>query len=269
MSGQKGQKRNIFASTLAGTGAGLVEVSLMQPTDVLKTRYQSIRVASNYNDISILRSFAKIVKQEGFFALYRGTLPVMCIVTPRVSLQYTGLAMFKPIFERMEGKFIPSGSASAFTGVCTGIMQAITLVTPLELIKIRQQTDINRFKYHGMFSTIALIVKEEGITALYKGLVPTIFRQSWGLAVKFTGFALFLDLFLGILNSPPDVVKTRMQDQSASYKSSWDCVKIMMKYEGPLSLFKGSLLRIIRIAPGGGIQFATFEYLYRLLENKV
>ncbi|RGB40799.1 mitochondrial carrier domain-containing protein [Rhizophagus diaphanus] len=290
MSGPKGQKKNIFASTLAGTGAGLVEVSLMQPTDVLKTRYQSIRVASNYNGISILSSFAKIVKQEGFFALYRGTLPVMCIVTPRVSLQYTGLAMFKPIFERMEGKYIPSGSASAFTGA--RIMQAITLVTPLELIKIRQQTDINRFKYHGMFSTIALIVREEGITALYKGLVPTIFRQSWGLAVKFTGFALFLDLFriqsnnnlkphhfvasgflsnvlVGILNSPPDVVKTRMQDQSASYKNSWDCVKIMMKYEGPLSLFKGSLLRIIRIAPGGGIQFATFEYLYRLLENKV
>jgi hypothetical protein len=42
------------------------------------------------------------------------------------------------------------------------MIQAITLVTPLELIKIRQQTDINRFKYRGMFSTIALIVKEEG-----------------------------------------------------------------------------------------------------------
>ncbi|CAG8439027.1 8548_t:CDS:2 [Funneliformis caledonium] len=93
------KQKKIFASTLAGTGAGLVEVSIMQ----------SIRVASNYDGIGILRSFAKIVKQEGFFALYRGTLPVMCIVTPRVSLQYTGLAMFKPIFDKMEGKFIPPG----------------------------------------------------------------------------------------------------------------------------------------------------------------
>ena len=41
-------------------------------------------------------------------------------------------------------------------------MQAITLVTPLELIKIRQQTDLNRFKYRGMFSTIASIIGEEG-----------------------------------------------------------------------------------------------------------
>ncbi|RIA91557.1 mitochondrial carrier domain-containing protein [Glomus cerebriforme] len=216
----------------------------------------------------------------------------MCIVAPRVSLQYTGLAMYKPIFDRMEGKYIPPGSASAFTGICTGIMQAVTLVTPLELIKIRQQTDINRFKYRGMVSTIASIMREEGILAFYKGLVPTIFRQSWGLAVKFSGYTMFVDLFriqsnnnlqpqhfvasgfmsnvlVGILNSPPDVVKTRMQDQSASYKNSWDCIKIMIKYEGPLSLFRGSLLRIIRIAPGGGIQFATYEYLYRLFENKV
>ena len=77
------------------------------------------------------------------------------------------------------------------------------------------------------------------------------------------------NVLVAILNSPPDVVKTRMQDQSASYKNSWDCIKIMIKYEGPLSLFRGSLLRIIRIAPGGGIQFATYEYLYKLLENEI
>src|ERR1044072_1267678 len=77
------------------------------------------------------------------------------------------------------------------------------------------------------------------------------------------------NVLVAILNSPPDVIKTRMQDQSASYKNFWDCVKIMMKREGPLSFFRGSLLRMIRIAPGGGIQFATYEYLYKLLEKKI
>ena len=41
-------------------------------------------------------------------------------------------------------------------------MQAITLVTPFELIKIRQQTDLNQLKYRGMFSTITSIISEEG-----------------------------------------------------------------------------------------------------------
>jgi hypothetical protein len=85
----------------------------------------------------------------------------------------------------------------------------------------------------------------------------------------FVASGFMSNVLVGFLNSPPDVVKTRMQDQSASYKNSWECIKIMVKYEGLRSLFRGSLLRIIRIAPGGGIQFATFEYLYKLLENKV
>ncbi|CAG8524586.1 24702_t:CDS:2, partial [Gigaspora rosea] len=173
------------------------------------------------------------------------------------SLQYTGLAMFKPIFDRMEGVLIPPGSSAAFTGICTGILQASTLVTPLELIK---------------------------------GLLPTIFRQSWGLAVKFTGYTTFKDLFsslnngqntpfqhalsgflanilVGIFNSPPDVVKTRMQDQNVGYRNSFECVKSMLKNEGLKSFFKGATLICVRIAPGGAIQFSTYEYLNKLIEE--
>ncbi|CAG8529540.1 4855_t:CDS:10 [Diversispora eburnea] len=290
MSKNKDHKKSILTSTLAGTGAGFDYAGLL-PTDVLKTRYQSIRVSSNYQDVGILKSFRKIISQEGLFALYRGTLPVMCIVTPRVSLQYTGLAMFKPLFDQIEGVLIPPGSSSAFTGICTGIMQAITLVTPLELVKIRQQTDLNKQKYSGMISTIVSIVKEEGLLAFYNGLLPTIFRQSWGLA--FTGYNTFKDLFsvvnnnqplspwqhaisgfsanilVGILNSPPDVVKTRMQDQNVGYKNSWECVKAMLKNEGIKSFFKGATLRCIRIAPGGAIQFSTYEYLNKMISESI
>ncbi|CAG8521948.1 9244_t:CDS:2 [Acaulospora colombiana] len=172
-------------------------------------------------------------------------------------------------------------------------MQAITLVTPLELVKIRQQTDLNRQKYRGMFSTIVSIVREEGILALYNGLLPTIFRQSWGLAVKFTGYNTFKDLFstlnngqpllpwqhaasgfsanilVGVLNSPPDVVKTRMQDQNVGYKNSWECVKMMLKKEGIRSFFKGATLRCVRIAPGGAIQFSTYEYLDKTIKEYI
>ncbi|CAG8467530.1 8393_t:CDS:2 [Cetraspora pellucida] len=227
----------------------------------------------------------------------------MCIVTPRVSLQYTGLAMFKPIFDRMEGTLIPPGRfekdqkfyyrairLDELLTICTGILQASTLVTPLELIKVRQQTDLNQKIYRSMPSTIVHIVKEEGVFALYNGLLPTIFRQSWGLAVKFTGYTTFKDFFaslnngqntplqhalsgflanilVGIFNSPPDVVKTRMQDQNVGYKNSFECVKLMLKNEGLKSFFKGATLRCIRIAPGGAIQFSTYEYLNKLIGN--
>ncbi|ORX98223.1 mitochondrial carrier [Basidiobolus meristosporus CBS 931.73] len=201
------------------------------------------------------------------------------------------LAFFKPIFERLEGKVVPKQSSAALAGVCTGLVQAIGLVTPLELLKVRQQTDLSG-KYATQFGTIRHIFKEEGILAFYKGLLPTIVRQSWGLAIKFSCYTHIKGLFedssdptqklspwkhmasgglanviVGILNSPPDVVKTRMQDQSSVYRTSWECSKLMLKQEGISSFFRGAWLRVLRIAPGGAIQFAAYEYLVSLLEG--
>ncbi|KAG2224316.1 hypothetical protein INT45_012885, partial [Circinella minor] len=283
-------------STLAGAAAGTAELLVMQPTDVLKTRFQSIRVATHYNN-GILQAFKRVISEEGFKALYRGTIPVLCIVGPRVSLQYLGLTLYKPIFEKLEGKMIPSHSSAGLAGICTGITQAVTLVTPLEMIKVRQQTDLmnaaHERKYRGLIQTGSLIVKEEGLFALYNGLLATVARQSWGLVVKFSAYteikAMFerasgepdkqlapwkhmvsgglANILVGVLNSPPDVVKTRMQDDNKPYKTTWDCVKSMVKNEGWLSFFRGSWLRVIRIAPGGAIQFAVYEQVAAYLDK--
>jgi hypothetical protein len=65
-------------------------------------------------------------------ALYRGTVPVLCIVGPRVSLQYMGLAMYKPIFEKLEGKVIPAHSSAGLAGV--GILHTRYRFTSKRLI---------------------------------------------------------------------------------------------------------------------------------------
>ncbi|KAI7873239.1 mitochondrial carrier domain-containing protein [Mucor mucedo] len=185
-----------------------------------------------------------------------------------------GLAFYKPIFEKLEGSVIPAHSSAGLAGICTGITQAVTLVTPLEMIKVRQQTEMvqnqTQRKYHGLLNTASIIVRQEG------GLMATVARQSWGLLVKFSAYvemkAMFerasgnpdaplkpwqhmvsggmANVLVGVLNSPPDVVKTRMQDAGRSYTGTLDCVKSMIKTEGLSSFFRGSWLRIIRIAPG-------------------
>ncbi|ORY95028.1 mitochondrial carrier domain-containing protein [Syncephalastrum racemosum] len=295
MSGQK-PKKSVWNSTLAGAFAGTVEVLIMQPTDVVKTRFQSLRAASHYNQ-GIIKAFQQVAREEGFKALYRGTGPVLCIVGPRVSLQYMGLALYKPMFERLEGSVLPSHSSAGLAGICTGITQAVTLVTPLEMIKVRQQTDLlqgGQRKYHGLFRTASLIVREEGMMALYSGLLATVARQSWGLVVKFSGYteikAMFertstdpsqplapwkhmvsgglANVLVGVLNSPPDVVKTRMQDDSRPYRTTLECVKSMWRNEGFTSFFRGSWLRIIRVAPGGAVQFAVYEQVSAWLDKR-
>ncbi|KAI8996886.1 mitochondrial carrier domain-containing protein [Pilobolus umbonatus] len=191
-----------------------------------------------------------------------------------------GLAFYKPMFEKLEGSIIPAHSSAGLAGICTGITQAVTLVTPLEMIKVRQQTEMiadkSQRKYHGLLNTASIIVRQEGFGALYSGLMATVVRQSWGLLVKFSAYvelkSMFeklsddpdkplppwqhmicggmANVFVAILNSPPDVVKTRMQDAGRSYTGTWHCIKSMARNEGFSSFFRGSMLRVIRIAPG-------------------
>jgi hypothetical protein len=47
-------------------------------------------------------------------------------------------------------------------GVCTGILQATGLVTPLELIKVRQQTAMEQGAYRGLVATARHVVQHEG-----------------------------------------------------------------------------------------------------------
>ncbi|KAI8082922.1 mitochondrial carrier domain-containing protein [Halteromyces radiatus] len=289
-------KKSLVNAATAGLMAGSLEILIMQPSDVVKTRYQSVRVASHYQQ-GILHAFRQVMKEEGFLAFYRGTAPVLCIVGPRISLQYIGLAFYKPIFEKMEGTLIPAHSSAGLAGICTGITQAVTLVTPLEMIKVRQQTDLmnaaHERKYHGLINTATSIIRTEGFLALYSGLAATVVRQSWGLLVKFSGYTEIKSFFektskdptqplspwkhmvsgglanvlVGVLNSPPDVVKTRMQDDGKLYRNTWHCISSMVKNEGFSSFFRGSWLRILRVSTGGAIQFSAYEAVMNYLET--
>ena len=152
----------------------------------------------------------------------------------------------------------PQVSVSFFAGLLCGLTEAILVVTPAEVCKIRMQsqyhslmdpTQMTHMKYKNVVQTAALVVKEEGLGALYKGVVPTMLRQGCNQAVNFTAYnwskkrvlawkrerrvgsdndgggEVTLDhwqsLLLGglsggmgqMVNNPLDVVKTLMQKQ--------------------------------------------------------
>ena len=71
-------------------------------------------------------------------------------------------------------------------------------MTPAEVCKIRMQgqyhsmadpEQLARRKYTNVVQTAFVIVKEEGLGALYKGIVPTMLRQGCNQAVNFTAYA--------------------------------------------------------------------------------
>ena len=210
------------------------------------------------------------------------------MMVPKVAIQFTGLAYMKKLLKdtRCSDRAVP-----VLAGITTGIVQACCLLTPFELVKVRQQThQLN--KSIRQLALMNNIWRSEGILGFYHGLSATIARQSWGLVVKFSGYEFFrktLDEYNGItsndtspvlhhvvsgfasnvvvaiLNSPPDVVKTKMQLVGAPHQSFITVMHDILKHDGVSGFFKGTSYRILRIAPGGAIQFGIYGYVMKLL----
>ena len=61
-------------------------------------------------------------------------------------------------------------------------------------------------------------------------------------------------------NNPFDVVKTRMQGTEATqYKGTVDCFKQIFGKEGVGGFYKGVGPRLMRVVPGQGVIFMSFE----------
>jgi len=80
-------------------------------------------------------------------------------------------------------------------GIATGVTESVLVVTPSEVCKIRLQAQRGMWggeaRCNGAIQMASKIVAEEGIGALYKGVVPTMLRQSCNQAMNFTFYGIF------------------------------------------------------------------------------
>ncbi|GAB5355394.1 hypothetical protein AAMO2058_000201800 [Amorphochlora amoebiformis] len=188
-----------------------------------------------------------------------------------------------------------SGFMTFLGGIFAGTVETIAVVTPSEMLKIRLQTE--KGSGIGSIGVLVNILRKEGPLALYKGMLPTWFRQSTNQGCRFVLYGRVTDYLRAVdsqqkqrhwhsflagalagginvyVNNFADVVKTRMQNQGPQlssslkpiYSSSWDCLKRIVREEGILALWTGSTPRVVRLVPGQAITFGVFGYFEKLL----
>ncbi|KAJ1978831.1 hypothetical protein H4R35_001749 [Dimargaris xerosporica] len=215
---------------LAGAIAGVSEIVTMYPLDVVKTRFQlQVGTGGAEGYTSIGDCFRKIIKNEGFGRLYRGILPPILVEAPKRATKFAANEQYTQLylnFFQMEKMNQP---LSILTGVSAGVTEAF-LVASFELVKIRLQ-DKNSTK-------------------------------QGELMVNFTAGAIGGTCGT-LLNTPMDVVKTRIQNQSAGAvkKYNWavPALNTIYKEEGFAALYKGFTPKVLRLGPGGGILLVVFD----------
>jgi solute carrier family 25 (mitochondrial 2-oxodicarboxylate transporter), member 21 len=170
------------------------------------------------------------------------------------------------------------------------------VVVPFELVKIRLQDKASAGKYNGMIDVVVKTVRNEGLLAMYNGLESTMWRHIlWNAGYFGCIFQvrqqmpkadnkrsqIINDIIAGsiggtvgtILNTPMDVVKSRIQNSPKSagaapkYNWAWPAVATVAREEGFAALYKGFLPKVLRLGPGGGILLVVYQGVLEFLHN--
>jgi len=257
----------------------------MYPTDVVKTRAQ---LATNRQP-NMFVELKRIWTEEGPRRLYRGIAPPIMVEAPKRALKFASNDAYKPLFTGANGKLSQAGAIGA--GISAGCTEAF-LVVPFELVKIRLQAKSNAGKYNGTFDAAKKILQQEGPRAFFNGLESTLWRHAaWNggyfgliftvkdilppakseIGTTFSNFVAgtIAGTFGTVLNTPFDVVKSRIQNQSERVKYNWTlpALQTIAREEGPRALYKGFVPKVVRLGPGGGILLVVFEFVSKKLRQ--
>ncbi len=264
------QKNDAIKNIVGGSIAGITEAIATWPSENIKTRMQF-----KGNRINLKNTAFKIYKNDGFFGFYRGLAPVLIFNIPKVASRFYAYNIFS---KYLQNKSFHKDTISIFSGLFAGFVESTLITVPSETIK----TKMIRFPHMKTMD----VIKESGIRGLYLGYFPTLYRQSLNQASRFYFFNKYKDyitsrekftnthsfcggvgagIFSVIISSPMDVLKTQMQEESVKQKSSMvQLSKTIYNSYGILGFWRGSLARLMRVAPGQGIMFLTFDYVSKL-----
>ncbi|KAK9383230.1 mitochondrial carrier domain-containing protein [Kockiozyma suomiensis] len=286
----KDKSNSGIARVLGSASAGIAELAVFHPVDTTAKRLMSnsTRVTSlsqlnqvvfrNYANEPILRKTLSLFPGLGYAAGYK--------ILQRV-YKYGGQPFVNDIlytrygttFEDSFGKKNGKALLSATSGSMIGIGEIVLL--PLDVLKIKRQTNPEAFKGRGFFKIIA----DEGF-GLYRGWGWTAARNAPGSFALFGGNAFAKEYIFGlkdygsatwsqnfvasifgasaslIVSAPLDVIKTRIQNKNfENPESGFTILKNMAKNEGFSSFFKGLIPKLLTTGPKLVFSFALAQTL--------
>ncbi|CAA20675.1 Guanine nucleotide transporter [Schizosaccharomyces pombe] len=271
-------KESQTARIVGSASAGILELSLFHPVDTI-----SKRLMSNHGKITSLTQLNTVIFRDAASApllqkatsLFPGLGYAACYKIVQRIYKYSGQPIVKDFlnenyrhtFDKTFGKGSGKAIMHATAGSIVGIGEIFLL--PLDVLKIKRQTNPAAFKGRGVFRILA-----DEKFALYRGWGWTAARNAPGSFALFGGNAFakeyifklkdysqatfFQNFFTSIagasasliVSAPLDVIKTRIQNKNFDNpQSGFTILKNMLKFEGPTSFFKGLTPKLLTTGP--------------------
>ncbi|ENN78814.1 hypothetical protein YQE_04725, partial [Dendroctonus ponderosae] len=127
----------------SGGSAGFIEVCIMHPLDLVKTRLQIqpgkpvSRDDPKYYS-GVFDCLTKMYRHEGITSYWKGIIPPILAETPKRAVKFFTFEQYKQFF--LFGSPTPTPLTFSLAGLGAGITEAI-LVNPFEVVKVTLQAN--------------------------------------------------------------------------------------------------------------------------------
>ncbi|PPQ69307.1 hypothetical protein CVT24_001673 [Panaeolus cyanescens] len=301
----------------AGAGGGLVASIATCPLDVVKTKLQAQRaIPGQMGYLGVLGTVKDILRENGVRGLYRGLGPTILGYLPTWAIYFAVYDGIKTMFgavptgytAKSTERLYPAAQVKGYQPVMREhpwglhILSAMTAgaasticTNPLWVIKTRFMTQTrDEIRYKHTLDAALTIWRTEGVTAFYRGLLPSLlgilhvavqfplYEQLKILAQQDSDAPLTSQTILlcsaiskmtaSVATYPHEVIRTRLQTQRrplADDMSSDGMVRQhtrrgiiyvttkLVRKEGWTALYKGLSINLLRTVPNSAVTMLT------------
>lgn len=194
----------VYQAALAGGAAGAFTRAIAQPLDVLKIRFQlqiePIGKGSKYSSVS--QAIGSIVKEEGVSTLWSGHIPAQLLSISYGVLQFSVFETLTDLCQKTDSHFFTNNKPWInFSNGTIAATVATVASFPFDTVRTRLIAEQKTHKaYKGFIDAFSTMVKYEGISALFKGLIPTLGQVAPHAGVQFATYKILTD---SVLNKLP------------------------------------------------------------------
>ncbi|KAI9286397.1 mitochondrial carrier domain-containing protein [Umbelopsis sp. AD052] len=301
------QKRLTSSSEriLSACAGALMTSLLVTPLDVVKTRLQSQEKCAtgsihfHHKSAEIgskqlngtLDGLYKIMRYEGVPSLWRGLSPALAMSIPATIIYFVGYDAVRDTTRQQVGESSLLYQYSPLWAGGVARTFAAFFISPIELFRTRMQSVEGMKGFRSVFNGVQAMVHQHGTRSLWRGLVPTMWRDvpfsalywmsyeksrsilsanaalhqgaspedAWReFKLSFASGAIS-GMVAAILTTPFDVVKTRLQVSSREERRMLFSIKEIYHLEGVRGLFRGCIPRLAKIAPSCAIMISSYE----------
>lgn len=192
---------------VCGGAAGITSVVFTYPLDIVRTRLSiqsaSFKVLSESQKAKLPGMWATLVTmyktEGGFLALYRGIIPTVAGVAPYVGMNFMTYELVRKKLTP-EGDKNPNAVRKLAAGAISGAV-AQTCTYPFDVLRRRFQINTMSgmgYQYKGIFDAIRVILAQEGIKGMYKGIVPNLLKVAPSMASSWLTFEMTRDFLVSL-----------------------------------------------------------------------